>query len=671
MSFEIKTYRFQKPPVEKYSTSRLDEHIMGSNWPVVYLLHGDRQIYVGETSNAVGRIDQHLDPHGEYIEKRRHLDTVEIVFDTTFNKSAILDIENTLISLLRFEIKQMKGKAKHSKYFDELQNGNGGQSKMHNYYNRAYYQDEVEKIWNELKQKQIATNDYQDIVNDTIFKFSPYTSLNEEQKETCLKILNGIMDALEKTRQGNPTEYSAIINGAAGTGKTIVLIHLLSTIVNAMSSNQTNPDNDNDDALEYSPISLDVLSEEKKLIDRIKNYINQYGHLRVAYVAQMTSLRNTVATVIRELPGVHKKDAIGPFGVVNETLKNGAPFDILLVDEAHRLWQYKKIGASLGKYSKCCKKLYGADARPSDYTALDWIMKCSRTRVLVYDKFQTVKDSDITSKQFDNTLAQQFIAPTHFHLKQQMRCLAGMDFVSYLDRIFLNQEDSKPEDFGDYELYYYDDANKLINDILIKNEQFGLSKVAAGYGWQWKKPKYDACNKAYNKFIDETGAQDTRAEKVKFYLEHLDVKDGLIQFGDKKYVRNLDFDWILKGDPREIGCIHTSQGYDLNYVGVLFSPEIDYDPEKGIVIYPKKIKDTSSIGNAFKGLTAEEKVQREQQLMDYIMNAYKVMMTRGIKGCYVYAHNPGLKRYLSQFFKKRPESQSSDTVAENDHEGIS
>lgn len=653
MSFEIKTYSFQKPPMEKNSTTRLDEHIMGSNWPVVYLLHGNREIYVGETSNAVGRIDQHLDPNGRYHKKRQNLDTVEIVFDTTFNKSAILDIENTLISLLRFEIKQMKGKPKQSKYFGVLQNGNSGQSKMHNYYNRAYYQDEVEKIWKELKERQIATNDYQDIVNDTIFKFSPYTFLNEEQRETCLSILNGIMDALEKTRQGIPTEYSAIVNGVAGTGKTIVLIHLLSKIVEAMYSNRTNIDNDNDDALEYSPISLDVLSEEAKLIDRIRNYVKMYGRLRVAYVAQMTSLRNTVGTVIRELPHVHKKDAKGPFDVVNETLVNGEPFDILLVDEAHRLWQYKKIGASLKNFSNCCKKLYGEDARPEDYTTLDWILKCSRTRVLVYDRFQTVKDSDITPNQFNSALTRQLIKPNHFHLKQQMRCRAGLDFVSYLDKIFKNDPNLKMEDFGNYELYYYDDANKLINDIIIKNVQSGLSKVAAGYGWQWEKPRYDECNKAYHQYINQSGAVDSRAEKVKFYLEHLTVNDGLIEFDGQKYVRNLDFNWILEGDPREIGCIHTSQGYDLNYVGVLFSPEIDYDPYQGIIIYPKKIKDTSSVGNALTGLSAEEKAQREQQLKNYIVNAYKVMMTRGIKGCFVYAHNPGLKQYLAQFFKKR------------------
>jgi DUF2075 family protein len=102
-------------------------------------------------------------------------------------------------------------------------------------------------------------------------------------------------------------------------------------------------------------------------------------------------------------------------------------------------------------------------------------------------------------------------------------------------------------------------------------------------------------------------------------------------------------------------------------VGVLFSPEIDYKPDKGIVINPKKIKDTSSIGNAFRGLTAEEKELREQQLKDYIINAYKVMMTRGIKGCYVYAENDGLKQYLSRFFKKRPDSQPTDV--ENAQEG--
>ena len=67
-------------------------------------------------------------------------------------------------------------------------------------------------------------------VNDTIFKFSPYTSLNEEQRETCLGILNGLMDALEETKKGNPQDYTAIVKGLAGTGKTTVIETILDNI---------------------------------------------------------------------------------------------------------------------------------------------------------------------------------------------------------------------------------------------------------------------------------------------------------------------------------------------------------------------------------------------------------------------------------------------------------
>lgn len=660
MSFEIKTFGFRKPLLDVSTSEPLSDHIMGSNWPIVYLIHGNQEIYIGETNSATGRMEQHLDPNGHFFHKRQKLDTVEIVFDRTFNKSAILDIENSLISLFRFEIKQTKDPSKKSKYFSVLQNGNGGQSKMHNYYNRAHYQDEVEDIWAELKKRRIATNDYQAIVNDTIFKFSPYTSLNEEQRETCLGILNGLMDALEETKKGKPQDYTAIVKGLAGTGKTIVLINLLARIVEAMYSNTTNIDNDNDDSFEYSAISLNSLSEEAKIINRIHDYVQKYGKLRIGYVAQMTSLRNTVASVIGELKHVRKKDAMGPFDVVNNTTTvddSGKtiiePYDILLVDEAHRLWQYRKIMPKK-KYADKCALLYSTQANPDEYTTLDWIFSCSRTRVLVYDEFQTVKESDITPAQFKMAMDRSHAKSFLYELKQQMRCRAGMDYLSFLKKVFDNDPNPGDALFDKYELYYYDDPNQLIDDIITKDGQIGLCKVTTGYGWQWNKPKYDECAQNYKAWIAETGKNDTRSEKLMYYLNHLSVEDGLIEFNGRKYVRNLDFDWILEGDPREIGCIHTAQGYDLNYVGVLFGPEIDYSFEDGIIIKEKQIKDTNSIGTSFTGLTPQEKAEKKQALKSYIINAYKVMMTRGIKGCYVYAYNKGLKDYLSSVFPNRP-----------------
>lgn len=657
MDFTIKTYKFEKPFPDVSTGEPLRDHLMGTNWPVVYLIHGNRQIYVGETYSVAKRMEQHLSP-GRYLHKRRRLDTVEVVFDRTFNKSAILDVENSLINLFRFEIEQTTDPAKKSKSFSVLQNGNGGQSKLHNYYNRAHYQDEVEGIWNELKNRGMATNDYQSIVNDTIFKFSPYTSLNEEQKRTCHDILNGMMDALEGKQEG----YTAIVKGLAGTGKTIVLINLLARVVQAMNANVTNIDDDSedyDDALESSAVSLDSLSEEARLTNRIHDYVEKHGKLRIGYVAQMTSLRKTVSNVICELDDVNKQDAMGPFGVVKRSVSvDGSgqtviePFDILLVDEAHRLWQYRKIMPKK-QFAENCSLLYSSSADPRDYTTLDWILSCSRTRVLVYDEFQSVKESDITPAQYRKALDRNGGGEVVFELKQQMRCRAGMDYLMFLKKVFDNNPDPGKASFEGYDLYFYDDANRLIDDIVTKNGQVGLSKVMTGYGWQWKKPRYDACEKKYKAWISTSGTKDTRARRVQFYLDNLSVEDGLIDFGGKHYVRNLDFDWLLEGDPREVGCIHTAQGYDLNYAGVLFGPEIDYSPEKGIFIKVEEINDTNSIGTSFIGLTGEERKERMKALTSYVVSAYKVMMTRGIRGCFVYAHNKGLRDYLSELLKRR------------------
>ena len=101
-----------------------------------------------------------------------------------------------------------------------------------------------------------------------------------------------------------------------------------------------------------------------------------------------------------------------------------------------------------------------------------------------------------------------------------------------------------------------------------------------------------------------------------------------------------NIEWILRPNSiDEIGCIHTTQGYDLNYVGVIFGKEIDYNKETNeIIIDPSNHFDS----NVQRGTTPEE-------LKQYLINSYKVMMSRGIKGCYVYVCNPSLKEYLSKF----------------------
>lgn len=138
----------------------------------------------------------------------------------------------------------------------------------------------------------------------------------------------------------------------------------------------------------------------------------------------------------------------------------------------------------------------------------------------------------------------------------------------------------------------------------------------AGYSWKWvtKGRTYEKCK--------EEGLWD------------IDI-DG------HHYIWNTDSDaWITsEHSVDEIGCVHTTQGFDLNYVGVIFGKEIDYDPVSDrIVIDPKQFHDVKVKFN-----TDEEK------LHEYIINTYKVLLTRGIKGCYVYVCNENLRRYLNRF----------------------
>lgn len=102
----------------------------------------------------------------------------------------------------------------------------------------------------------------------------------------------------------------------------------------------------------------------------------------------------------------------------------------------------------------------------------------------------------------------------------------------------------------------------------------------------------------------------------------------------------MNADWInSKSAPDEIGCIHTTQGYDLNYAGIIFGREIDYDKKKNeIVILENYYFD--QVGK----MTATP-----LELKQYIINIYRTVMQRAIKGVYVYAYHPGLKEYFSRF----------------------
>jgi hypothetical protein len=114
-----------------------------------------------------------------------------------------------------------------------------------------------------------------------------------------------------------------------------------------------------------------------------------------------------------------------------------------------------------------------------------------------------------------------------------------------------------------------------------------------------------------------------------------------IKIGDTELKWNsVNDDWINSENAvNEVGCIHTTQGYDLNYAGIIFGNEISYDEEQNEILI---IKDN------YKDPTGRQ-TDSVEQLKKYILNIYKTMMLRGIKGTYIYACDPALHNYLSQY----------------------
>lgn len=578
----------------------------GSNWPVVYLIHNDREIYVGETTNAYVRYSQHADPHGTNYEDRKRLNSISIIFDDKFNKSAILDIEQNLIKLIGAD--NAIQRQNNAKTIYTLQNKNGGQSSQHDYYNRIIYQQKLEDIWKQLIEKGLAFNDFHDIRNSDLFKYSPYTSLTEEQEQVCRDILRDIITTLLSKKEG-----TAVIKGSAGTGKSILLINMIMTLVNA-GNKRYDCDSENDD--------VDELDDRYILRGELQNFLSEwqrisgFKNLKIGFVVPMSPIRAAFKTVFSNTQGLAAKLVIGPNDVVSNV--KDREYDIVFVDEAHRLKRRKSLGAEIGSFDKACQNL-GLDKNTAD--CLDFLLMKSKYRVLVYDENQTIKASDIPAEVFKKKLPENSLVR---ELISQMRCKGGQLYVDYVDNVLNGINPEVLEVGEDYDVKVFDDPNKLISFINEKNTTEKLCRTVAGYAWKWKSKRGSGAPKT----IDE--------------MKRLGREPDIV-FGDKSYYWNIDNSrWILNSSAEEIGCVHTTQGFDLNRVGVIFGPEIDYDPiSVKIVIDRKKFYDTKVKSGV-----------DDDSLRKFIINSYKVMMTRGIHGCYMYACNKNMQEYLCRYFPK-------------------
>jgi uncharacterized protein len=376
---------------------------------------------------------------------------------------------------------------------------------------------------------------------------------------------------------------SIFVEGGAGTGKTVLAIFLFKLMLTS------------EEDFNYKEFRED----EIEFVEKIKRLKAKYPSPKMALVIAMSSFRKTIQNVFGNIQGLSRNLVIGPSDLAN------TEYDILFVDEAHRLRQR----INLTNYASFDNTARSLGLVPGKTNELEWTQLRSKKALYFYDPKQSIKPTDVNAEDFNRVKS----GPNSktIQLFSQFRSKGGNGWVQFVDDLLDQNVNNNSFKYSNknYDVLLFDNFKNFVAELRFQNNKHQLCRFAAGYGWKWvsknDKSKYDIV-----------------IDGLKFHWNH----------------DNIEF--ILKDEKAEqIGCIHTTQGYDLNYVGLIFGPEIMLNPKTNkIEIIKENYFDTNG----------QNTITDINVLKSYIVNIYKTMMLRGILGCYIYVCDKHLKDYFNK-----------------------
>lgn len=289
--------------------------------------------------------------------------------------------------------------------------------------------------------------------------------------------------------------------------------------------------------------------------------------------------------------------------------------DILVVDEAHRLNAKSGLYANLGE------------------NQIKEIINVAKLSVFFIDEDQRVTLKDIGHADEIRSWASQLGSKIQeIELQSQFRCNGSDGYLSFTDDLLQIRETANVDIEGlGYEIKVFDNPNELKQQILLKNDH-NKARMVAGYCWDWKSKKTPSA---------------------------FDIEFPLFNFKARWNLGSDGSTWaIATNSIEQIGCIHTCQGLEFDYVGVIVGPDLIV--REGTVItdgFKRSSNDQSIKG--FRSQFATNPVEAKLRVDSIIKNTYRTLMTRGQKGCYIYCTDAE----TSEYFKQRIAASNKAEVA--------
>ena len=304
---------------------------------------------------------------------------------------------------------------------------------------------------------------------------------------------------------------------------------------------------------------------------------------------------------------------------------NSNDLDVLLVDEAHRI-------------TLSPNHQYTKPENRTNMTMVDTLINCAKVTVFFIDDKQAIRSQEIGSTAMIRNAASNFGASIYeTELYSQFRCNGSDNYLNWLDQIMYNKQITSHFKSEEFDFKIFDNPQDLYNAIKEQNDKDGqTARLCAGFCWPWSDK------------TDENG--DLLKEvKIGSFAMPWETKDT-IKPRPKGYVQW--YEWAYKPEGiKQVGCIYTAQGFEFDYIGVIVGKDLRYDKETGVLYTDITATKDPTLKRSKEGFD------------DYVRNIYRGLMSRGMKGCYVYFCDNDVAEYFQQMMLPIPEKEKNTQKA--------